>query len=103
MTELQRLELERRAVANEYTRTDDAVSWVGYHLIELLAVGLPLLLAVTITVWLLPLSVLAAGLWAGHAVQARRARRRQASAPVQRAETAAPGGESADESEEASA
>ncbi|PXY34215.1 hypothetical protein BAY59_01255 [Prauserella coralliicola] len=99
---MQRLELERRAVANEYTRTDDAVSWVGYHLIELLAVGLPLLLAVTITVWLLPVSVLAAGLWAGHAVQARRARRAPGK-PARRPRKATQAGEPADEGEEASA
>ncbi|PXY17888.1 hypothetical protein BAY59_35465 [Prauserella coralliicola] len=69
---MQRQELERRAVANEYTRTDAAVSWIGWHIGELVAVGLPLLLAVTVTWWLLGLSVLAGGVWVLHEARTRR-------------------------------
>ncbi|PXY31107.1 hypothetical protein [Prauserella muralis] len=69
-------ELERRAVAGEATRTDRVVSWIGWHIGELTAVGLPLLLAVAITWWLLGVAVLAGGLWIAREVH--RARQRHA-------------------------
>lgn len=68
---------ERRALCGAYTRTDQVVSWIGWHIGELVAVGLPLLLAATITWWLLALSVLAGGLWAGHEWRLHRQQRRQ--------------------------
>ena len=38
---------QRRALEQEPTRTDQVVSWIGWHIGELVAVGLPLLLPVT--------------------------------------------------------
>ena len=56
------------------TRTDVAVDWVVWHAAELVAVGVPVLLAVWVAWWFAALSLLASGLWIGHEVRTRRTR-----------------------------
>ena len=52
----------------------DAVSeWIKWHAVELAAVGVPLVLALAVTVWFALLAVPAAGLWAAHEAKQRRA------------------------------
>ena len=46
------------------TRTDKAVEWVIWHALELAAVGVPLALAVWLSVWFAPLAVVAGVAWA---------------------------------------
>lgn len=75
MSELQRLHDADLAACDRQpapTRTDQAVTWVGWHIAELAAIGLPLLLAVTVSWWLAGLSVLAGAAWAVHEVTTRR-------------------------------
>lgn len=56
-------------------RTDRVMCWVGWHLGELLGVGVPLVLAVTISGWFVLLSVLVLAGWVAH--EERTARRQQ--------------------------
>lgn len=75
MTELQRAQRTELTVHDGRqtpTRTDQAVTWIGWHIAELAAIGLPLLLAVTVSWWLAGLSVLAGAAWAVHEVTTRR-------------------------------
>lgn len=46
--------------------------WIGWHLLELTAVGVPLALASTVSTWWLGLAVLAGALWIGHEVHLSR-------------------------------
>ncbi|WP_216210587.1 hypothetical protein [Amycolatopsis aidingensis] len=62
-------EHEERVLNGDITRTDRVVSWIGWHIGELVAVGLPLLLAVTVTVWAAALAVLAGAVWTVHEVR----------------------------------
>ncbi|PRX43840.1 hypothetical protein B0I33_1133 [Prauserella shujinwangii] len=71
MTEQERARLEGQA-----TRTDRVVSWIGWHVGELVAVGVPLLLAATVSVWLAVVSVLAGAAWGVH--EFRHARQQRA-------------------------
>jgi hypothetical protein len=57
------------------TRTDAAVHWLGWHLGELAAVGLPLVLAVTVTWWFGLLALLIGAGWAAHEARQVRAQR----------------------------
>lgn len=50
------------------TRTDQAVTWVGWHIAELAAIGLPLLLAAWVSWWWVAVSVLAGAAWIAHEV-----------------------------------
>ncbi|NIJ14303.1 hypothetical protein FHU38_004647 [Saccharomonospora amisosensis] len=68
-------EQESRVVNGQSTRTDRVVSWIGWHIGELVAVGVPLLLAATVTVWLATLSLLAGTAWAIHETRQARAQR----------------------------
>ncbi|MCP2255228.1 hypothetical protein LY13_004002 [Prauserella aidingensis] len=74
------------------TRTDQAVTWMGWHLAELAAVGLPLVLAVTVAWWLAGLSVLAGALWAAHEAT----RRKRSDKAEGRASQAVPSAEKSD-------
>lgn len=79
---------ERTVLDGEGTRTDRAVSWVGWHIGELFAVGLPLVLAATVSVWCALISVLAGTAWAVH--EARHAReQRSVGAEAERRQLAA--------------
>ncbi len=101
-------EHQRRVLDGEVTRTDHVVSWLGWHLGELCAVGLPLLFAAAFTWWLAGLSVLAGALWAAHDALVRRRHRTPhtggtqprpspAAVPDGGDESATPGGSSAAE------
>lgn len=59
----------------EPTRGELAADWVGWHLVELLAVGVPVVLAATVALWLISLSVLAGAAWTAAEVRAARAAR----------------------------
>lgn len=91
MTELQPLtraeltEHQRRVLDGELTRTDHVVSWIGWHIGELAAVGVPLLLAAAVTWWLAVLSVLAGVVWVAHEATHRRRSRddKQGTRPLQ--------------------
>lgn len=57
------------------SRSETAADWIGWHLLELLAVGVPAVLAVALAGWLVLLSVAAGVLWVGAELRlARRAR-----------------------------
>jgi hypothetical protein len=57
-------------------RTDGALSWIGWHLGELAAVGVPTFLAVTAhPLWTVPALIVAAG-WVTHEVQLARRKTR---------------------------
>lgn len=58
-------------------RGDAVVHWLGWHLAELLGVGVPLVLAVTVSVWWLVLAATAGAAWGAHELRVAR-RRRQA-------------------------
>lgn len=68
-------EHERARLQGQSTRTDRVVSWIGWHIGELVAVGVPLLLAATVTVWLAALSLLAGTAWAIHETHQARTQR----------------------------
>ncbi|WP_163547802.1 hypothetical protein [Candidatus Frankia nodulisporulans] len=53
-------------------RAEQTADWIGWHLAELLAVGVPVVLAATVAVWLLSLSVLAGALWTAAEIRAAR-------------------------------
>ncbi|MEU3272543.1 hypothetical protein ABZ639_17015 [Saccharomonospora sp. NPDC006951] len=75
MTELQplhRTDLTVHTGESAPTRTDQTVAWIGWHIAELAAVGLPLVLAVTTAWWLIGISVLAGAAWITHEVTTRR-------------------------------
>ncbi|MCR3719925.1 MULTISPECIES: hypothetical protein [Prauserella salsuginis group] len=74
------------------TRTDQAVAWVGWHIAELAAIGLPLLLAVTVAWWLAGISVLAGALWVGHEATRRQRGDKTEGRPLQ----AVPSGDTSD-------
>ncbi|CUU61136.1 hypothetical protein Ga0074812_15726 [Parafrankia irregularis] len=57
------------------TRAEQVADWIGWHLAELLAVGVPLFLAATVAVWLIGLSALAGAVWAAAEIRAARAAR----------------------------
>lgn len=57
------------------TRDHAVARWVGWHLGELAAVGVPAVLALTVTAWLITLSAVAGVAWAGVEAHHRRARR----------------------------
>ncbi|CUU57835.1 hypothetical protein Ga0074812_11537 [Parafrankia irregularis] len=57
------------------TRAEQVADWIGWHLAELLAVGVPLFLAVTVAGWLIGLSALAGAVWAAAEIRAARAAR----------------------------
>jgi hypothetical protein len=69
--------------------TEVVIRWIGWHLLELVGVGVPAALAVTVSVWWGLLSVLAGALWAVHEI--RIARRGRALSPTGRAATRRPG------------
>ncbi|GAB2764035.1 hypothetical protein GCM10027174_45850 [Salinifilum aidingensis] len=46
--------------------------WLGWHLLELTAVGIPLALAITVSTWWWGLAVLAGALWLGHEIHLSR-------------------------------
>lgn len=68
-------EWERAGIDRPSTRTDTVIVWVGWHLIELVGVGVPLGLAWWLSWWWVLLAVLAGGLWAGHEVHLTRRNR----------------------------
>jgi hypothetical protein len=51
------------------TRTDKAVRWVVFHAGELLGIGVPLLLAVTVAAWFGLLAVMTGAWWVAHEVR----------------------------------
>lgn len=57
------------------SRGEQAADWIGWHLTELLAVGVPAVLAVTVAVWLIGLSVLAGAVWAAAEIRGSRTTR----------------------------
>lgn len=66
--------------ARPASATDVVIRWVGWHLIELTGVGVPLVLAVTESVWCGLIGVLIGALWAVHEV--RVSRRHRAALPA---------------------
>jgi hypothetical protein len=50
-------------------RTDRVVCWVGWHLGELIGVGLPLVLAVYVSGWFVVVSVVVLVGWVAHEVR----------------------------------
>jgi hypothetical protein len=62
--------------------TEVVIRWIGWHLLELVGVGVPAALAFTVSLWWGLLSVLAGALWAVH--ETRIARRGRALAPTGR-------------------
>jgi hypothetical protein len=54
---------------------DVVIRWVGWHLGELTGVGVPLVLAVTVSVWLALIGVLIGALWAMHEIRVSRRHR----------------------------
>lgn len=70
---------------DERSRGQRVADWVGWHLVELLAVGVPAVLALTIAAWLIAISVIAGGAWATAEVRAARRHRAELHAD-QRAE-----------------
>jgi hypothetical protein len=56
------------------TETDAVTEWLKWHAVELAGIGVPVLLALAFSVWLVLLAVPAAALWASHG--ARQARQR---------------------------
>ncbi|MCO1581214.1 hypothetical protein M8C13_36240 [Crossiella sp. SN42] len=65
-----------------------AGAWVGWHALELTALGLPLLAAAFITEWLALLAVPGALLWASQEIRAHRHRTRTADPAAEEGETA---------------
>jgi len=57
------------------SRGERAADWIGWHLIELAAVGVPAVLAVTVAVWLACLSAVAALAWTAAEIRATRTAR----------------------------
>jgi hypothetical protein len=57
------------------TRTDVAVAWVGWHLGELAGVGVPLLLAATVSGWFALLAAVVAAAWVAHEITHTRTQR----------------------------
>lgn len=55
--------------------TGGLADWIGWHLGELLAVGVPAVLAVAVAGWLISLSIAAAAVWSVVEVHHRRDRR----------------------------
>lgn len=67
-------------------RSSQVVTWIGWHLGELAAVGVPAVLAVSVhPLWAVPAAVVA-GTWAAHEVRAARRNHRQVRSrgPVER-------------------
>jgi hypothetical protein len=67
------------ALARRVCRADTVASWVGWHLAELLGVGVPAVLAVTVSLWWLGVALLAGAFWLAH--ETRRLHRQQPSTP----------------------
>lgn len=59
----------RELVPGVPTRTDQVVSWLGWHFFELAAVLVSALLAVTVTPWLWLLTAAVAAGWIAHEVR----------------------------------
>jgi hypothetical protein len=57
------------------SRAEQAADWIGWHLIELAAVGVPAVLAATVAVWLVSLSAVAALAWTAAEIRATRTTR----------------------------
>ncbi|WP_019810206.1 hypothetical protein [Saccharomonospora halophila] len=74
---------------HESTRTDVVVTWIGWHLGELLAVGVPLVLALSVSLWFLGLAVLIGATWAVHEVRLAREQRALRAAAERRRLTSA--------------
>lgn len=66
-----------RPASGSGSRGDAVVHWLGWHLAELLGVGVPVALAVTVSVWWLALAAVTGAAWAAHELRVAR-RRRQA-------------------------
>jgi hypothetical protein len=61
------------AVAHPATCTTGVViRWVGWHLLELVGVGVPLALALTVSLWWVLLAALVGALWAVHEIRLAR-------------------------------
>jgi hypothetical protein len=58
-------------------RTELVCRWIGWHLAELAGIGVPLLLAVTVSAWFTTVSALVALLWAVHEYRTHRASARE--------------------------
>lgn len=70
-------------------RADAAIRWVGWHLVELAGVGVPLVLAATNSTWWLMVAALSGSAWGAH--EWRLARHHTALLPgAQRSVTANP-------------
>lgn len=79
---------ERRVLDGDTTRTDRAVSWLGWHVMELTGITVPLLAAVAVNGWCAVVSVAVGAGWAGHkARQARRDRPRHTPAAADASNT----------------
>lgn len=57
------------------------VQWLGWHLVELSAVAVPLVLAAVVSAWIALAAVVVAGAWSVHEVRVAR-RRRALSGPA---------------------
>jgi hypothetical protein len=55
--------------------TDLVIRWVGWHLLELTALGVPTALAVTVSPWWAAPAVLVGGLWVTHEIRLTRRHR----------------------------
>ncbi len=76
---------------DDRSRGEQVADWVGWHLVELVAVGVPVVLALTVAAWLIAVSALAGAVWATAEVRAaRRGRARLAAGARQQL---APAGE----------
>ncbi|ALG05781.1 hypothetical protein [Kibdelosporangium phytohabitans] len=61
--------------ATRQLRATHAVAWVGWHVLELTAVGVPTVLAVTVDGWWAALAAVVGAGWAGHEIQLTRRHR----------------------------
>jgi hypothetical protein len=70
----------RTGLSAPCTATEVVIRWVGWHLIELTGTGVPLVLALSVSVWWALIAVLTGALWMVHEV--RIARRHRALPPT---------------------
>jgi hypothetical protein len=77
-------------MSEDKTRTDVAIAWVGWHLGELTAVSVPLVLAATVSGWFALLALLIAAGWVAHEVAHARSQRGERHAAERRQVRSAP-------------
>ena len=78
----------------EQQPTTQVSRWVTWHAAELVALGVPVVLAITVSAWFWALAVLAGAGWAVHEIRQQRRRKRLHTAKTQ--QLSAPGPSSPD-------